>query len=81
MGRELLLLESSDWQFLISTWSARDYAEARVATHWENFERLYAIFDRLEAGDSVVESDWRFLQLCEENDNIFQDIKPSLWLP
>jgi len=27
LARELLLLESSDWQFLISTWSARDYAE------------------------------------------------------
>src|SRR5438552_3066279 len=27
--RELLLLEASDWQFLITTWSARDYAERR----------------------------------------------------
>ncbi|MCK4271156.1 DUF1957 domain-containing protein [bacterium] len=81
MGRELLILESSDWQFLISTWSARDYAEARVARHWENFQRLHAIFGRLEAGDSADEADWRFLQICEENNKIFQDIKPSLWLP
>ncbi len=81
MGRELLILESSDWQFLISTWSARDYAEARVARHWENFQRLHAIFGRLEAGDSVDEADWRFLQICEENNKVFQDIKPSLWLP
>src|SRR5690606_23073785 len=35
LGRELLLLESSDWQFLISTWSARDYAEQRVVFHWD----------------------------------------------
>jgi len=81
LGRELLLLESSDWQFLISTWSARDYAEARVARHWENFQRLHAMFDRLQAGDSADDADWRFLELCEENDNVFQDIKPSLWLP
>ena len=29
-ARELLLLEASDWPFLISTWSARDYAEKRA---------------------------------------------------
>lgn len=42
-ARELMLLEASDWQFLISTWSARDYAEMRVAEHLEAFERLAAI--------------------------------------
>ncbi len=31
--RELLLLQSSDWPFLISTWSARDYAERRILCH------------------------------------------------
>ncbi|MFQ5811176.1 MAG: 1,4-alpha-glucan branching protein domain-containing protein, partial [Armatimonadota bacterium] len=29
-ARELLLLQASDWQFLITTWTARDYAEARA---------------------------------------------------
>ncbi len=42
-ARELLLLQASDWQFLITTWSARDYAEMRVAEHVEAFERLVAI--------------------------------------
>ncbi|HLB25245.1 MAG TPA: 1,4-alpha-glucan branching protein domain-containing protein, partial [Nitrospirota bacterium] len=32
-ARELLLMQSSDWQFLISTWSARDYAEMRFTEH------------------------------------------------
>ncbi|MHA1257434.1 MAG: 1,4-alpha-glucan branching protein domain-containing protein [Promethearchaeota archaeon] len=27
LARESLLLQSSDWQFLITTWSARDYRE------------------------------------------------------
>jgi len=81
LGRELLLLESSDWQFLISTWSARDYAEARVAKHWENFERLHRLFCAIEADSEIPEADWRFLELCEEDDRIFADIKPSLWLP
>lgn len=42
-ARELLLLQASDWQFLITTWSARDYAEMRVAEHVDAFERLVAI--------------------------------------
>ena len=33
MARELLLLESSDWQFLITTAAARDYAEKRFSGH------------------------------------------------
>ncbi len=81
LGRELLLLESSDWQFLISTWSARDYAEARVALHSENFERLYAMFGRLEQDGSTGDSDWKFLEQCEQNDKVFEELEPSLWLP
>ena len=81
LGRELLLLESSDWQFLISTWAARDYAEARVVKHWENFERLHRMFCELESNGEASETDWRFLELCEQDDRIFSEIKPSLWLP
>ena len=80
MGRELLLLESSDWQFLISTWSARDYAEARVVKHSENFERLNAFFGNLCNGAETQDTDWKFLELCEENDNVFKDLDTSNWL-
>ncbi|MEA2062467.1 MAG: 1,4-alpha-glucan branching protein domain-containing protein, partial [Gemmatimonadota bacterium] len=63
LGRELLLLESSDWQFLISTWSARDYAEARVVKHWDNFERLARMFDSIESESRAPDADWQFLEL------------------
>src|SRR5689334_1018164 len=39
-SRELMLLQASDWQFLITTGSARDYAERRVAEHYAEFKRL-----------------------------------------
>jgi 1,4-alpha-glucan branching enzyme len=61
MARELLLLESSDWQFLISTWSARDYAEQRVALHFENFTRIYNIALALAENRSVDIGDWEYL--------------------
>ncbi len=81
LGRELLLLESSDWQFLISTWSARDYAEARVVKHWENFQRLAAMFDRLDREGAAPDADWHFLEAVEEDDHIFDRLDPLLWLP
>jgi 1,4-alpha-glucan branching enzyme len=39
-ARELLLLESSDWPFLITTGQAREYAIERFQNHVERFEGL-----------------------------------------
>src|SRR5205085_344739 len=49
--RELLRLESSDWQFLITTQAARDYAERRVAEHYAEFKRLSEMARSLEDGN------------------------------
>ncbi|KKL28618.1 hypothetical protein LCGC14_2373360 [marine sediment metagenome] len=54
MARELLLLESSDWQFLITTWSARDYAENRIALHYDNFSRLYIMTNTYANGQNLM---------------------------
>jgi len=72
MARELLLLESSDWQFLISTWSARDYAEARVDRHYSNFKRLHSIADLALEGETVPGTDMAFLQECRTTNSIFE---------
>ena len=39
-ARELLLLESSDWPFLVTTGQAREYAIRRFTRHVERFEAL-----------------------------------------
>jgi 1,4-alpha-glucan branching enzyme len=74
MVRELLLLESSDWQFLITTWSARDYAENRVALHYENFNRLYKMAETYGKGHHIDEGEWHFLGVLESNNGIFKGI-------
>ncbi|MBO8151732.1 MAG: DUF1957 domain-containing protein [Candidatus Marinimicrobia bacterium] len=79
IGRELLLLESSDWQFLISTWSARDYAENRVAFHAESIRRLKEILDSYCSTGKLSESDERYLKTLEKNDGIFPDIDFEYW--
>ncbi len=79
MARELLLLESSDWQFLISTWSARDYAELRVREHYEGCIRLYDLIRKRARGVELHIGDWEFLGACEERDNLFTDIDVGWW--
>ena len=78
MARELLLLESSDWQFLISTWSARDYAEARVDRHARNFRRLRAMVDKLLKGEELQPTEMNFYETCRSTNSIFE-IKLEHW--
>ncbi|MFI5385761.1 MAG: glycoside hydrolase family 57 protein [Fimbriimonadales bacterium] len=80
-ARELLLAESSDWQFLISTFSARDYAEVRFQDHIDRFNRLASIADLVHKGGSMTADDARFLGDCQEKDAPFADLDLSLWKP
>jgi 1,4-alpha-glucan branching enzyme len=77
--RELLLLESSDWQFLITTGAARDYAELRFETHMDQFNELKAIWQHLEAHHSITPEQEERLAAIELRDSIFPDIDPDLW--
>ncbi len=78
-GRELLLAEASDWQFLISTFAARDYAEVRYADHIERFERLAEIAERWHNGTPPTAEENLFIEDCEEKDAAFPDLDPTLW--
>lgn len=78
-ARELLLLQASDWQFLISTWSARDYAELRVVRHYEDFIRLYKMADKYGSGEYLDPGEWYFLGETEKRDKVFPDIDVRWW--
>ena len=79
LARELLLLESSDWQFLISTWSARDYAELRVDWHFDAFTRLADIAERVGEGGILAGADLEMLEETEKRDSIFANIDLDWW--
>ena len=81
MVRESLLLQSSDWPFLITTWSARDYSEGRITLHYDNFNRLYAMAMRYGNGEFIEEGEWHFLGTLEANDGIFMDIDLKPFIP
>jgi 1,4-alpha-glucan branching enzyme len=69
--REKFLLESSDWPFLISTWSARDYAENRAAEH---FERALTLAGWLEEGRVLTDAEGSLLRVFETEDRLFEEV-------
>jgi len=80
MARELLLLESSDWQFNMTTWSARDYAERRIEEHYSAFRDLYEITCRYLRDGALSARDTDILRKLEEIDRPFQTVEPEWWL-
>jgi 1,4-alpha-glucan branching enzyme len=78
--RELLLLESSDWQFLITTGAARDYAEIRFLTHNDQFNEIKAMWQGFESTGSITDAHQSRLAEIELRDGVFPDIDPELWV-
>ena len=77
--RELLLLESSDWQFLITTGAARDYAEIRFLTHNDQFNEIKAIWLTFDQTGAITPEQNTRLAEIELRDGVFPDIDPGLW--
>jgi len=77
--RELLLLESSDWQSLITTGAARDYAEKRFLTHNQQFLELKAIWQAFEEDGALNLVRTDRLAEIEDRDSIFPGIDPGVW--
>ncbi len=78
-ARELLLAEASDWQFLISTWAARDYAEIRFDDHLKRFTQLADYADKVHQGGELTEEETAFLRDCQDKDKPFPHIDLSFW--
>lgn len=73
-GRELLLLQSSDWPFIISTTHARDYANLRIENHHETFTRIADMAETYSDTGEIDPDDWQFLINSEARDNLFPDL-------
>lgn len=67
-ARELLLLQSSDWPFLITTGQAAEYADQRFREHAARFDRL---LDGVEAGSP----DEALAKSLYEQDKVFPDLE------
>jgi 1,4-alpha-glucan branching enzyme len=66
-ARELLLLQSSDWPFLVTTGQAREYSIQRFSQHVERFDKLAASLEKGRPDRALAEECW-------ELDKVFPDI-------
>lgn len=78
-ARELLLAEASDWQFLISTFSAADYAEVRFNDHIDRFNRLDELATRVHGGGALTPEEQVFYKDCRQKDAPFSELDLSMW--
>jgi 1,4-alpha-glucan branching enzyme len=74
-ARELLLAQSSDWQFIISTGAVVDYAERRFRLHCDDAERLIRALAADGEGDGAqLESARRFADELARRDELFPEV-------
>ncbi len=71
-GRELLLAQSSDWAFLMSTGHFSEYARKRTRDHLVAFHHLY---DEFREGQVDLE----VLRKLEERSPLFRDLDYRVW--
>ncbi len=76
-ARQLLLAQSSDWQFMISTGAVPDYAETRFNLHADDLESLLAALEP-DAPEEVVAQAAVLAGEMAERDPIFPEILESL---
>jgi len=77
--RELMLMQSSDWQFLIHTKSAKDYAEQRFFFHFSDFNRLCDLAEKTLQKEILMNDEILFLESVELRDSIFPELRLEWW--
>lgn len=78
--RELMLEQSSDWQFLIFTESARDYAEQRFTYHHSDFNRLCDMIEKYSDGSPIITDDNKYLEETGKRNSIFPELQLEWWV-
>ena len=77
--RELLLMQASDWPFLVTTGTARDYAEQRFSGHFSDFKRLMQIAKLSQERGQLRQEDWMFVATKEQQDCVFPALEDMLF--
>lgn len=76
-ARSMLLLQSSDWQFIISTGEVEDYAIRRFNGHADDCRALMDALDAALAGRDL-DGGVRLATALQQRDDVFREIIPSI---
>ena len=79
-GRELLLLQASDWPFVIHTQGAVDYGIQRFSGHCTRFDRATHIAEELARGNGIGEIEKVQLAEMDLHDSVFPTIDLNWWM-
>ena len=78
-GRELLLLQASDWPFAVHAGTAKDYAIQRFSGHVTRFNRSADIAISMAQGHDPAPLEKAQLAEIDLHDTLFPDIDLNWW--
>ncbi len=78
-GRELLLLQASDWPFVIHSAGATDYGIQRFAGHYTRFDRLAHMAATVAGGAELDALERAQFDEAAAHDSIFNEIDLNWW--
>ncbi|HEX8522709.1 MAG TPA: 1,4-alpha-glucan branching protein domain-containing protein [Tepidisphaeraceae bacterium] len=79
-ARELLLLQASDWPFVVHTHGAVDYGIQRFSGHATRFDRMNVIAEKIAAGGELTDVEKVEIQETDLHDSVFPDIDLNWWV-
>lgn len=82
--KELILIQASDWQFIIHNQAARDYAEMRFTNHDSDFDKLCSLIEKHKnskhtSQNNMTDEDLNYLSTVETRDFIFPELDVNWW--
>jgi 1,4-alpha-glucan branching enzyme len=79
-ARELLLLQASDWPFVIHSQGAVDYGIQRFSGHATRFDRTTLLAEKLAAGGELDEIEKSQVTETDLHDSVFKEIDLNWWM-
>jgi len=79
-ARQLLLLQASDWAFVIHSHGAVDYGIQRISGHATRFDRLTLLAEKTAKGIELDATELVQIAEADAHDNIFMDLDLNWWM-
>lgn len=78
-GRELMLMQASDWPFVVENKSALDYGIKRFCGHSTRFDRAIDIAGQIAAGKTMTQLQVTEMEEMKAHDPILKEINLQWW--
>ena len=79
-ARELLLLQSSDWPFVVHSKGAVDYGIQRFSGHATRFDRTTMIAEKIAAGGEIDDIEKIQIAEVDAHDSVLEEIDLNWWM-